>query len=257
MEEILKFYTHINQSFLDEKKLEPLAKKLMKDYCIKKQDSIYQIVEIEFYYYGPNHRDLITYPRTCDEKLCFFHQSGVDLTINSSKKGKDPSFEGILIKSIIKYDKEGKIEKTICGPLKCVEELFNILDATEKSNNLTPLIEEYKSDNIEVVQTQRYIPFNINAKDLKDEDGCDEKEKYQNAIIKKAKTKHKYILSNNKKLAKDNQDWLIASEDENNFEQFQRYLKAKYRFYLNGFEWEKGYKATNINSYKNILLERE
>ena len=250
MKEILNFYKYIDlSSYLDETKLNSLAKKLMNKYCIKKQNAFYQIAEIEFYYYAPNHPDIITYPRNCSEGLWFFHQSGVDLTIKSSEEGKEPCFGGILIRSIIKHDKNGKI-KRICGPQKCVYELFDVLDAIN-SNNLTPLLEEHDFGDIEVDSTQRCIPFNVTVKEA----GCNEKENYQKAIIEKAKTKYKYILSENNKLAKDNQDWLIASEKENSFDLFQRYLKAKYRFYLKGFEWEKGYKAANINSYKYFLLE--
>ena len=255
MKEILNFYKYIDKGSLclNECKLNSLAKKLMKEYCIKKQDVFYQIAEIEFYYYDRNHRDIITYPRNCSEGLWFFHQSGVDLTIKSSEEGENPCFGGILIRSIIKFDENGKI-KIICGPQKCVNELFDVLNAIDNKNNLTPVFEKYDFGDIEVVSTQRYISFDVTAKDLKD--GYGEKEKYQKVIVEKAKTKYNYILSENKKRVKtrNNKEWLIASDKENSFDAFKSYLKAKYRFYIKGIEWEKGYKAANIDSYKHILI---
>lgn len=241
MEEILNFHKYLDpSSSLNAKKLEELANRLMKEYCIKKQNAFYQIAEIEFYFYSKKHRDIITYPRTCPMGSCFFHQSGVDLTIESSEEGENPCFGGILIRSIRKYDKDGKYKETICGPLKCVYELFDVLDAVNSKNNLTPVFEKHDFGNIEVDTTQRYIPLNVSAKDLKD--GIDEKI----AIKEKAKTKLKNILSENKKRAKGNQEWLIASDEDNSFECFQNYLTAKYRFYLKGIEWGKGYNASKL-----------
>ena len=190
MDNILRFYQHLEGNHLDKSILKECAKKLMGQYCIKKKDAYYQIAEIEFYYYGPNHPDIITYPRTCSEKQWFFHQSGVDLTIESEVKGDHPRFGGILIRSIIKYDENWNYIKTICGPQKCVYELFDVLDAFGQNNNLTPvLVETTKFNDVEVCSSQRYISFNVSKNELEAKGGRDDKEKYQNAIKDKVETK--------------------------------------------------------------------
>lgn len=259
MDEVLKFHKYLNGKYLDESKLEECTKKLMGKYCIKKTDFFYQIAEIEFYFYSPNHRDIITYPRSCSEKLWFFHQSGVDLTIESSDEGMNPCFGGILIRSIIKYDNTWKKQSVICGPQKCVDELFDVLNAVDNSKELTPLLVKHNFGNVEVASTQRYIPFNVPSKDL----GEDKGEKgYQDVIRGLAETKFKNILSENKKRESNanstNEEWLIASEKQNIFPSFCDYLQAKYRYYLKDMQWGKGYKAANIdkdeNSYKYLLL---
>lgn len=253
MEEILNYHKYFNDKYLDESILEKCAKKLMGKYCIKKTDFFYQIAEIEFYFYSPNHRDIITYPRRCSEKLWFFHQSGVDLTIESSYEGMDPYFGGILIRSIIKYDKTGKKLGTICGPQKCVNELFDVLNAVDNSNELTPLLGKHDFGNVEVASTQRYISFNIPAKNFKE--GCDEKEKYQNEIKELVKIKLRNILSENQKRESNanstNGEWLIASEEQNTFELFCDYLQAKYRYYMKDVQWEKGYKTAKMDKGKD------
>ena len=261
MEEILKYHKDLNGKYLDKSKLEVCAKKLMGKYCIKKKDFLYQIAEIEFYFYSPYHRDIITYPRKCSDKLWFFHSSGVDLTIDSSKgfEGQNPHFGGILIRSIIKYDNTGNKLGTVCGPQKCVDELFDVLNAVDNSKDLTPLLEKHDFDSVEVVSTQRYISFNVPTKNL--EKGCDEKERYQNEIKRLVDTKLDNIISQNQKLdsnaSNKTEKWLIASK-ENNCVDFCDYLKAKYRYYLKDIQWEKGYKAANVdkgeNNYKYLLV---
>lgn len=259
MDEILKYHKYLNGQYLDERKLEECAKKLMGAYCIEKPDFFYQIAEIEFYFYSPNHRDIITYPRKCSEKLWFFHQSGVDLTIDCSNgfEGRNPCFGGILIRSLIKYDYAKKELGVICGPQKCVDELFDVLNAVDNSKELTPLLVKYHFNNIEVASTQRYISFNVSSKDLVEDKG---EIGYQNAIRDLAKNKLKSILSANKKRESKtngmNKGWLIASEEKNTPELFCDYLQAKYRYYLKDMQWEKEYKAANIdkNCYKYLLV---
>lgn len=255
MDEVLKFHRYLKGKYLDESKLEECAKKLMGEYCVKKTDFFYQIAEIEFYLYSPNHRDIITYPRKCPEELWFFHQSGVDLTIDCSEgfEGQNPYFGGILIRSIIKYN-AGEKQEVICGPQKCVNELFDVLNAVDNSNELTPLLIKHDFGNVEVSSTQRYISFSVPTKNLKE--GCDEKEKYQNEIKELAKNKLKDILSENQKRVSNacgkTEQWLIASKEQNTFDLFCDYLQAKYRYYLKDIQWEKGYKAANMDKGENI-----
>ena len=260
MEEILEYHKYLDGIYLNESKLEECAKKLMGEYRIKKKDAFYQIAEIEFYYFSPHHLDIITYPRRCPEKLWFFHPSGVDLTIQSCDEGMNPCFGGILIRSVIKYDNDENKLGTICGPQKCVNELFDVLNAVDNSNELTPLLEKHNFGSVKVISTQRYISFNVPTKNLKE--GSKEEEKYQDEINKLVEKKFETILSENKKLERNANHttgkWLIASEKDNTIGSFRDYLQAKYRYYLEDVQWEKGYKAAKIDkdekSYKYLLL---
>ena len=259
MDKILNFHQHLDGNHLDKSILVECAKMLMGRYCIKKKDAFYQIAEIEFYYYGPNHRDIITYPRTCSEKQWFFHQSGVDLTIKSNQNGEPIKFGGILIRSIRKYDRGWNYLKTICGPQKCVNELFDVLDAFDYNNNLTPvLVETIEFGDVEVCSSQRYITFNVSKNELELKEDRDDKEKYQNAIKGKVETKFNTILKEYKKLVSQDGDGL--EQEVNLFNSFCDYLKAEYRFYLKGIEWEHGYQVARIfngqEQYKYLFLNR-
>ena len=50
-----------------------IATKLMSEYAIKKGGDLYQMVEIEFYWYSPNHPDLSVYPRKSAAGNWFLH----------------------------------------------------------------------------------------------------------------------------------------------------------------------------------------
>lgn len=255
MDNILNFYKHLDGKFLNADNLNDCAKRLMCEYSIVKGDSYYQIGEIEFYYYSPNHKDIITYPRHCFQGLWFFHSSGVDLTIQSSESGMNPSFGGILIRSIIKYDKEGNFMKAICGPQKSVYELFDYLNAVDNSIERTPMLKRHTFNEYrDVVSTQRYIPFTVEKKELKN--GCIRKDDYQGIIRIKAEVKLQKILEDNSKYKehsydKINKEWLITLKDCNTIDSFLDYLKANYRFYLKNIPWERGYNAVNIDNKDN------
>lgn len=107
-----------------------IANLLMKYCVIKKGDNEYEIVEIEFYLFTPEHQDVITYPRVIDAGMWYFHQSGVDLTFKSDSS----RFGGILIKELCQI---GKDSKTITGPVNCVNELWDEFSA------LSPKIGDY------------------------------------------------------------------------------------------------------------------
>lgn len=59
---------------------EEIARLLMNNFVIAKGNVKYEIVEIEFYLYTPQHPDIITYPRAISAGRWYFHPSGVDLT---------------------------------------------------------------------------------------------------------------------------------------------------------------------------------
>ena len=60
-----------------------LATVLFENHHIQKGDVLYDFLEIEFYYYSREHRDIITYPRTANAGEWFFHMSGVDITFKA------------------------------------------------------------------------------------------------------------------------------------------------------------------------------
>jgi len=102
-----------------------IARELMCNYKIIKGTAEYDIVEIEFYLFTPDNKDVITYPRITNEGRWFFHPSGVDLTFKSEKATDNESvFGGILIRGIKRND-----GKFIFGPNKCVDELWDEFDA--------------------------------------------------------------------------------------------------------------------------------
>lgn len=224
MDEILNYYTKLKGIFLDEKELKKSALKLMGGYHIVKGDFHYQIAEIEFYYYSAQHPDIITYPRVGLDKKWFFHQSGVDITINSNNE----EFGGILIRSIIRKDDDTKI----CGPQKCVDELFNFIDIQGRDISEIPQIEPTENNDVEVVSTQRYIPFYIRNKEVTEQLKMvnEEKEAYKRIINNKVKKKFDSII-NKSTLS------VTATEDV-----FRKYLSAKYRFYLKHLESAHNYK---------------
>lgn len=127
-----------------------IAMSLMRDHIIKKGNKRYSIMEIEFYLYTNDHKDIITYPRITKAGQWFFHQSGVDLAFESrdielaeSKKeayrlGQNPLFGGILIRAIKPLD--SKDANPIWGPQKVVNELWDKFDAFESDKEIYPII---------------------------------------------------------------------------------------------------------------------
>lgn len=132
---------------------EPLATKIIKDYCIICGAKKYRFAEIEFYYYDKNSETFNqewnhkTYPRTEKEAGdLFFHYSGVDICFDSSfGKGH---FGGILIRSL--FDEEEN--RYITGPLLCANEILN----SSSSKREWPRIVPVESLDCVVRKTKRY-----------------------------------------------------------------------------------------------------
>ena len=128
-----------------------IASELMCNHVIQKEKHQYAIVEIEFYYYSPEHRDVITYPRQMESGRWFFHQSGVDLTFDSFdikfqndkfELGKNSRFGGILIRGLRKLDGG----EYIFGPQRCVNELWDNFDAFGTTAEMEyPVLKEHKA----------------------------------------------------------------------------------------------------------------
>ena len=127
-----------------------VANELMCNHIIQKGERQYEIVEIEFYYYSPEHRDVITYPRDMQAGRWFFHQSGVDITFASQgveklQDGKfryeNAHFGGVLIRGLRRRS-DGEY---IFGPLKCTYELWDHFDAFGiLSANEYPILKEHQ-----------------------------------------------------------------------------------------------------------------
>jgi hypothetical protein len=225
MNGFLAFYKHYDGKFLNPENLKTCAEKLMNDCCIIKDETDYQIAEIEFYYYSSQHPDIITYPRVCSKGLWFFHQSGVDITIDSTKV----EYGGILIRSIIRQDGE-----IICGPQNCVNELFNLIDIRGNNYSNIPIIDisQKKYDLIEIETSQRYIPFYIRKNDVEKLLTPDKSEEdiYKQLIERKMEEKFRSIKKGATEIN-------IPSEGD-----FRNYVTAPYRFYLKGLESNHSYK---------------
>ena len=87
MEELVNLLAKIKPETKEEELdnlFKDVATKLMSEFAIKKGDDYYQMVEIEFYWYSPNHRDLSVYPRKSEAGNWFLHPSGVDITLKSN-----------------------------------------------------------------------------------------------------------------------------------------------------------------------------
>ena len=111
----------------------------MNGYVISKRGVEYEIIDIEFYLFTPEHQDVITYPRDCKAGEWFFHQSGVDLTFATAEN----QFGGILIRGLREISEKGT--KTI-GPLKCVDLLWDKFSAFEVVDAEIPIITKASKD---------------------------------------------------------------------------------------------------------------
>lgn len=115
---------------------EDIAELLMKNFVIEKGSERYEIVETEFYLYTAEHPDVITYPRAIGAGRWYFHQSGVDLTFESTAE----RFGGILIRGLRDINDPGN---QIFGPMKCMETLWNHFDAVLIAQAEYPLLVPY------------------------------------------------------------------------------------------------------------------
>ena len=118
------------------------AKLLMNGYVISKRGVEYEIIDIEFYLFTPEHQDVITYPRNCKAGEWFFHQSGVDLTFATTEN----QFGGILIRGLREISEKPDPEKTTIGPLKCVDLLWDKFSAFEVVESEIPIITKASKD---------------------------------------------------------------------------------------------------------------
>lgn len=168
-----------------------IAEMLMNNYVIAKGNAEYEIVEIEFYLFTPDHPDVITYPRKCEPGQWFFHQSGVDLAFESAKD----RFGGILIRGI-KRITDGHF---ILGPQKCVYELWDKFNAFDCDYNYPILHERGGSQETVIKDIARWIP--IGASLLRAYGGNDSEAR--NSRICSIISTHQKVIKNNPNLGID------------------------------------------------------
>jgi hypothetical protein len=148
LEELLKEVTPEKTEDQLKDIFENLAEELINNcHIVKQHKEFYDITDIEFYYCSKNHFDLTVYPRNTNIGEWFFHQSGVDLTFQSSlgdldnngkiKINSNFGFGGILIRGIRPVN-----NKKICGSLKTEWELFDKMSAlnSDANSNYVPII---------------------------------------------------------------------------------------------------------------------
>jgi len=136
---------------------EEIADRLFNDYAIQNHESIYRLIEIEFYWTSPRHIDFSTYQRkhvNPKQGEWFFHYSGVDIALRNDDIG---GYGGILIRGI--YDIKNK--KLFSGPLVCAMKLFSGTNVFGES--IKTRIIQHKFDKKEVKKGTR-IGLGENAK---------------------------------------------------------------------------------------------
>lgn len=126
-----------------------IANELMNNYAIQNHESIYRLIEIEFYWTSRNHRDDSTYQRlhtVPGNGDWFFHYSGVDIALKNEELG---GFGGILIRGIYSLNED----KTFKGPMVCTMKLFSGTSAFSES--IKTKIIEHNFSKIEVQKSPR------------------------------------------------------------------------------------------------------
>ena len=119
-----------------ERKFREIANSLFCNYCIKTDTKILRFAEIEFYYFKKGEWDQewnnVTYPRKKNLGELFFHYSGVDVCFQThlDDEGGYVEFGGILIRSLIELDENGKILHLHAGPQYCANLMLNSCNTT-------------------------------------------------------------------------------------------------------------------------------
>lgn len=157
-------------------KFTEIAEDLIHNYCIVKSTENpnktleYHFMELEFYYYSPEHTDLITYPRKAQAGQWFFHTSGVDLCLPSmyDEEVNHYFFGGILIRALSKHLNEEEIGY-ITGPLNCCDELFDQFNAFDTPKNFPRIVRKKEKSSQNIGTCGRYFKFNKTSKQKLDQ----------------------------------------------------------------------------------------
>ena len=112
--------------------------------AIQNHESKYRLIEIEFYWTSPRHKDDSTYRRNHvdpDNGDWFFHFSGVDIALKNKELN---GFGGILIRSVYSL-KEKKIYK---GPMVSAMKLFSGTSAFSSSIQTRIVAHEFEKNDV-------------------------------------------------------------------------------------------------------------
>ena len=173
MAQLVKLLEIVNDSSVKDNAFEifkEIATELMSKFAIKKGDDYYQMVEIEFYWYSPNHPDLSVYPRRSKAGNWFLHPSGVDITLEScveedismlqlrkdwenAKKNQEnqnvvyskSSYGGILIRSMHKFKPTNDPTNSasfVLGPWNCCDALFDYIPCDGNFKDINTMLPE-------------------------------------------------------------------------------------------------------------------
>ncbi len=93
-----------------------IAIQLFNNYDLQVNEKLYQLTEIEFYYFCEQHKDDYTYKHDDEAGKLRFHYSGIDITLRSFDR---IGYGGILIRGIKGINDKERIK----GPLLVVLEL--------------------------------------------------------------------------------------------------------------------------------------
>jgi hypothetical protein len=133
-----------------EEVFEKIAQILFDKYAIQNHNSLYRLIEIEFYWHSTTHKDNSTYKRNHVDPNSgewFFHYSGVDIALKNEKTG---GHGGILIRGI--YDIVKK--KSIKGPMVCAMKLFSGFNAF--TSHIKTKIIPYEFDKCNIMKKTRF-----------------------------------------------------------------------------------------------------
>ena len=125
-----------------------IAKELINNYVINAGVETYQIIDIEFYYFGDKHKDT-TVHKAEQQKIAgnwYIHPSGIDITF-----GTPESYGGILIRSIKKVSSN----EYILGPLKTLGELFTNVSSIYDSHFTFGLIPSENTEEPNIISGNR------------------------------------------------------------------------------------------------------
>jgi hypothetical protein len=142
-----------------EQEFRGIAEILFNNFAIQNKESVFRLIEIEFYWNSLSHKDKSTYERKYVDPATgewFFHYSGVDIALKNEETN---GYGGILIRSI--YDINSNPKEVFKGPMICAMKLFSGVNAF--SYDVFPKILEYKFSREELKQTER-IGLGDNAK---------------------------------------------------------------------------------------------
>lgn len=154
-----------------ENEFKDIAETLFNRFAIKTKGGIYRLMEIEFYWKSPTHKDGSTYERKYvnpQQGEWFFHYSGVDIALRNDDIN---GYGGILIRKVQNVE----TKEIFKGPMVCAMKLFSGVSAISK--DFYPQIVKYDFSDEEVHNTER-INLGENAKD-----GGYDKQKYRFVIL--------------------------------------------------------------------------